>query len=86
MFEDGKDKKASAKALLDKGANEPNLRDRLEREAIELTEIGNKFMIRHTETDKVPITESMHIDYLFQRMFSMISLLLRARRKTRSIE
>ena len=78
MFEDGKDKKASAKALLDKGANEPNLRDRLEREAIELTEIGNKFMIRHTETDKVPITESMHIDYLFQRMFSMISLLLRA--------
>ena len=78
MFEDGKDKKASAKALLDKGANEPNLRDRLEREAIELTEIGNKFMIRHTETDKVPITESMHIDYLFQRMFSMISLLPRA--------
>ena len=78
VFEDGKDKKASAKALLDKGANEPNLRDRLEREAIELTEIGNKFMIRHTETDKVPITESMHIDYLFQRMFSMISLLPRA--------
>jgi hypothetical protein len=39
VFEDGKDKKASAKAPLDKGANEPNLRDRLEREAIALEEV-----------------------------------------------
>ena len=25
-------------------------------------------MIRHTETDKVPITGSVHVDYLFHRM------------------
>ena len=76
--EPGKDKKESAKALLDKAATEPNFRARLEQEARELTEIGNKFMIRHTETDKVPIQDSAHVDYLFQRMFSMIRLLLKA--------
>lgn len=76
--EDGKDKKVSAKALLNKAATEPNFRERVEREAMELTEIGNKFMIRHTETDKVPIVDSVHVDYLFQRMFSIILLLLKA--------
>ena len=35
-------------------------------------------MIRHTEVDKVPIVDSHHIDYLFQRMFSIIRLLLKA--------
>jgi hypothetical protein len=73
----GKDKKASTKVLLDKAAAEPTFRDRLEQEAVQLTEIGNKFMIRHTETDKVPIKESAHVDYLFHRMFSMIWLLLK---------
>lgn len=76
--ETGKDKKESAKALLDKAATEPNFRDRLEQEARELTEIGNKFVIRHTETDKVPIQDSAQVDYLFQRMFSIIRLLLKA--------
>lgn len=76
--EAGNDKKERVKALLDKAATEPNFRDRLEKEAIELTDIGNKFMIRHTETDKVPIVDSAHVDYLFQRMFSIILLLLKA--------
>lgn len=75
--EDGNDKKERVKALLDKAATEP-FRDRLEKEAIELTDIGNKFMIRHTETDKVPIVDSVHVDYLFQRMFSIVLLLLKA--------
>jgi hypothetical protein len=75
--EAGKDKKASVKALLDKAATESNFRDRLEQEAKELTEIGNKFMIRHTETDKVPIVDSVQVDYLFQRMFAIILLLLK---------
>jgi hypothetical protein len=35
-------------------------------------------MIRHTETDKVPIQDSAQVDYLFQRMFSIIRLLLKA--------
>jgi len=60
-----------------KAAGEPTLRAKIEEEAIELTNIGNTFMIRHTETDKIPITDSAHIDYLFHRMFSMIRLLLK---------
>jgi AbiJ N-terminal domain 4 len=76
--EPGKDKKASATALLDKAATESTFRDALEQEAGSLTTIGNKFMIRHTETDKVPITSSEHVDYLFHRMFSLIRLLLRS--------
>jgi len=63
--------------LLVKAATEPRFRTRIETEAVELTEIGNKFMIRHAETDKVPIVESAHVDYFFQRMFSLIRLLLK---------
>ena len=76
-IEPGKDKKAQVTVLLVKASSEPSFQKRLETEARELTEIGNKFMIRHTETDKVPISESVHIDYLFQRMFAIIRLLLK---------
>lgn len=76
-IEAGKDKKASAKVLLDKASAEPNFRSRLEQEARELTEISNTFMIRHTETDKVPVIDSAQVDYLFHRMFSIIRLLLK---------
>lgn len=65
--ETGKHKQASAKALLDKAATEPNFPSRLEQKARELTDIGNNFMIRRTETDKVPIVDSAHVNYLFQR-------------------
>jgi hypothetical protein len=75
--EPGRDKRESAGRLLDKVATEPTLRARLEEEAIALTNIGNTFMIRHTEIDKIPITDSAHLDYLFHRMFSMIRLLLK---------
>jgi hypothetical protein len=75
--ETGKDKKASVKILLDRATSEPLFRNRLEDEAIALTEIGNTFMIRHTETNKIPVSQSEHVDYLFHRMFSLIRLLLR---------
>lgn len=77
-IEPGKDKRASAKALLDKATDEPKLRQRLDDEAKALTEIGNTFMIRHTETDKTPINAASHVDYLFHRMFALIRLLLKA--------
>ena len=70
------DKKASAKALLDRAATEPAMRSRLESEAKELTEIGNSFMIRHTETGKTPIGSSEQVDYLFHRLFALIRLLI----------
>jgi hypothetical protein len=76
--EKGKDKKATVKALLDKGAQEPAFRQLLEDEAGTLTAIGNNFMIRHTETTKTPISQSAHVDYLFHRLFSLIRLLLKA--------
>jgi hypothetical protein len=71
-------KKASIEALLDKVASEPTLREKLDEEAKQLTQIGNEFMIRHSEVGKVPITDSAHVDYLFHRMFSMVRLLLRS--------
>ena len=77
-LEPGHNKRESTGRLLDKVVSEPTLREKLEGEAHELTKIGNTFMIRHTEVDKVPIADSPHIDYLFQRMFSMIWLLLKA--------
>ena len=77
-IEPGKDKRVQATALLAKASIEPSFQERLGKEARELTDIGNKFMIRHTETNKVPISESTHIDYLFHRMFAIIRLLLKS--------
>ena len=42
-----------------------------------LTEIGNKFRIRHHETDKIDITDSNYYDYLFHRCFALIELALK---------
>lgn len=39
-----------------------------------LTTIGNKFRIRHHETDKKEIIEQHHYDYLFDRCLSLIAL------------
>jgi hypothetical protein len=77
-IETGGEKKAGIKVLLDEASTEPVFRTTLEEEATELTKIGNTFMIRHTETDKISVTDSGQIDYLFHRMFSMIRLLLHA--------
>ncbi len=79
--EPGKDKKSSTKALLDKTSAEPAFRKLVEEEARELTEVGNQFMIRHTETSKVPIASSGHVDYLFGRMFSLVLLALKSSRR-----
>ena len=43
-----------------------------------LTDIGNTLLIRHAETDRIPVADSSQVDYLFHRLFSMIRLLLRA--------
>jgi hypothetical protein len=76
-LEKGKDKKASVKMLLDTAASDASLRERLEGEATALTDIGNTFMIRHTEVNKIPVVKSEHVDYLFHRMFALVRLLLR---------
>jgi hypothetical protein len=73
------DKKGSIARLLDKSAREPKFRQVLENEAIELTKFGNTFQIRHSEPTQTPLQTSVHIDYLFHRLFAMIRLLLACR-------
>lgn len=80
-IEPAKDKKQSVKRLLDKASSETNFRQVLEEDAIKLTAIGNQFQIRHSEVNKTPVNKSEHIDYLFQRLFAMIYLLLKSLEK-----
>lgn len=75
----GRDKKAQATALLDAtaGPSSPLFRGALEREAKELTWIGNNMQIRHSEKGKEQVARGEHIDYLFHRLFSLIQAILR---------
>lgn len=71
------DKHDSANKLLSSVSNFNNkIKDELDKECRTLTNIGNSFQIRHFETNKTPITDSEHIDYLFFRMYALIQLLL----------
>ena len=72
-------KRSSVKALLDQAADESTFREILEQEAITLTDAGNRFQIRHSETSQVPLQRNDHVDYLFHRLFALIWLVLRAR-------
>jgi hypothetical protein len=78
---EGGTKKASVSSLLINAIKEPEMRGVAEAELIALTEIGNNFMIRHTEVGKTPITSSEQVDYLFHRMFAVIQMLLRATKR-----
>jgi hypothetical protein len=79
-LEAGTNKNAQAKALLDiaAGWQSPKFREALETEARELTRIGNTLHIRHSETTQEPLANAQQVDYLFQRLFALITLLLRA--------
>ena len=75
------DKKSQAKAMLDKaaGTSSPKFRDALEREAMDLTLIGNSLRNRHSETSQEILATSEHVGYLFYRLFSLIQLILLTR-------
>lgn len=77
----GTDKKAQVKALLDKAATEPKFRELIEVEARALTEVGNNFLIRHSETNRTAIVADAHVDYVFHRLFALIWMILRMRVK-----
>ncbi|MBF0422176.1 MAG: stationary phase or STEss regulating sigma factor [Magnetococcales bacterium] len=81
-LEEGNGKKEQITKLLDKAASSQEFRGLLEVEAKALTEIGNKYRIRHFEQGKIEISDPRQIDYLFFRMLSMINLLLKARSGT----
>ncbi len=76
-LEPGRDKKKKIEALLTKAIPQPEFRNRVDKEAIALTNLGNDFAIRHTETTKMVISESEYLDYLFHRLFALIHMLLR---------
>lgn len=73
------DKKTGAEKMLNKsaGSAQPTFRSLLDDEARALTAAGNKLGIRHSETTQERLEESEQVDYLFQRMFSLIHLILR---------
>ena len=75
------DKKAQAQAMLGNAAGtfSPKFRDALEREAVELTNIGNSLRIRHSETNQEMLATSEHVDYLFYRLYSLVQLVLKSR-------
>ena len=76
---EGSGKKTGATKILDASAGSPQskFRDLLETEARTLTDAGNALRIRHSETNQERLEMAEHVDYLFQRMFSLIHLILR---------
>jgi hypothetical protein len=72
------DKKSGIKELLDRAASEPYLRAVLETEANTLTDLGNELMIRHFEITKREVENDKQVDYLFERLYALIRLTLRA--------
>ena len=74
----GDDKKTQTKAMLDDaaGVRSPKFREALEREAKELTSMGNRLHIRHAETNQEVLAKSEHVDYLFHRLFGLVNLIL----------
>lgn len=44
---------------------------------VEAGDASNNFHIRHLETNRQPVTERAHVDYLFRRMLALLQVLLR---------
>jgi hypothetical protein len=77
-LEPGANKRAQAEALLDRvAAPASGFRNVLGQEATELTSIGNRFRIRHSETTQEALSSPDQIDFLFVRMFAFLRLILK---------
>ena len=73
----GPNKKKSAAQLVKNMAGENIAFNNIFNEELaKLTEIGNKFRIRHHETDKIEINDSKFYDYFFNRCLSLITLVI----------
>ncbi|WP_208281377.1 AbiJ-NTD4 domain-containing protein [Massilia oculi] len=70
-------KAKSIKIILDRAAPESAFRAVLEKDARELTEIGNSHLLRRHETSQTPVVDSQHVDYLYHRLFAIVELLIR---------
>jgi hypothetical protein len=70
-------KAKSVQLILDRSASEPAFREVLEKEARELTQVGNGHLLRHHERNQTPVIDVDHVDYLYHRLFAMIELVIR---------
>ena len=71
------DKKASANKIInDMAGGQSEYQDLFEEEFRVLTNIGNRFSIRHHETNKINTTDIRHCDYFLNRCLSLIALAL----------
>jgi len=69
------DKKHSSEKIVNDMANgNGEFIDLFNDEFKALTNIGNKYRIRHHETDKIDIIDGRYYDYLFNRCLSLIAL------------
>ena len=69
------DKKHSSKKIVNDMANgNDDFADLFNNEFKVLTDIGNKYRIRHHETDRIDITDVRYYDYFFNRCLSLIAL------------
>lgn len=69
------DKKHSSKRIVNDMANgNDDFADLFDNEFKVLTDIGNKYRIRHHETDRIDITDVRYYDYFFNRCLSLIAL------------
>ena len=68
------DKRASAEKIVeDMGQGQALFKQLFNDEFVALTTIGNKFRIRHHETNTIDIQDIRHYDYLFNRCLSLIA-------------
>jgi len=77
------DKRRSIVRLIGQAVTEENFREIIESESVLLTEIGNRFRIRHSETSQVELESKDHKEYLFYRLFSLVILLTKATNRTK---
>jgi hypothetical protein len=73
------DKRRSVELLLQNAAPAGAFREVIETEAASLTKIGNRFQIRHFESNREPLTNIIHVEYLFLRLYSFMYLLVSTR-------
>jgi len=72
------DKKKSAEKLVSEISNgNDSYKSLFEEEFEKLTKIGNRFRIRHHETDRIDITDNNYYDYFYQRCFALVNLSLK---------
>jgi hypothetical protein len=72
-----KDKKKSIDKILEKASGgDDRVKETFECDLNSMWKIANEFMIRHTEVDKIPITDNDFRDYLFYAFYNCIRLIL----------